>query len=239
LTLYRDEGVVLRTMRLGEADRIVTMLCRDRGKVRAVAKGVRRTTSRFGARLEPLSHVSLFCWQGRELDIVKQAEVIDTFRAVREDLSRISKAFSMLEVADRVSVERNASPRLYELLVRALGFLANDDAVLVVPAFFLKVLAVEGSAQMLDACAICGSDAELVAFSMQEGGALCRDCRRGRPMSGAALEMMRAMVDGGLGRVIGEKAGPVTGEVGELVNEAMEAHLERQLRSIRTGPGVW
>jgi DNA repair protein RecO (recombination protein O) len=239
LTLYRDEGVVLRTMRLGEADRIVTMLCRHQGKVRAVAKGVRRTTSRFGARLEPLSHVSLFCWQGRELDIVKQAEVIDTFRPVREDLSRVQKAYSMLEVADRVSVEGNASPRLYELLVRALGFLANEDAVLVVPAFFLKVLAVEGSAPMLEACASCGAEGDLVAFSMLEGGALCRECRRGRAMSKPALEMMRTMLDGGLGRVIGEPAGPVTGEVGELVSEAMEAHLDRQLRSIRTGPGIW
>ena len=102
------------------------MLCRTHGKVRAVAKGVRRTTSRFGGRLEPLSHVSLLCWQGRELDIVNQAEVLDSFRQVREDLSRVTKAFSMLEVADRVSVERHATPRLYELLVRVLGSLAGE-----------------------------------------------------------------------------------------------------------------
>ena len=180
VTLYRDQGVVLRTMRLGEADRIVTMLCRTHGKVRAVAKGVRRTTSRFGGRLEPLSHVSLLCWQGRELDIVNQAEVLDSFRQVREDLSRVTKAFSMLEVADRVSVERHATPRLYELLVRALGSLAGDDAALVVPAFFLKVLAVDGTTPLLDACASCGSAEPLVAFDLLEGGALCRDCRRGR-----------------------------------------------------------
>ena len=87
VSLYRDEGVVLRTLRLGEADRIVTMITKGHGKVRAVAKGVRRTKSKFGARLEPLSHVALLCWQGRELDIVNQAEVTDTFRAVREDLA--------------------------------------------------------------------------------------------------------------------------------------------------------
>jgi DNA repair protein RecO (recombination protein O) len=85
---------------------------------------VRKTTSRFGGRLEPLSHVSLLCWQGRELDIVNQAEVLDSFRQVREDLSRVTKAFSMLEVADRVSVERHSTPRLYELLVNALASLA-------------------------------------------------------------------------------------------------------------------
>ena len=238
MSLYRDQGVVLRTMRLGEADRIVTLLCRDQGKVRAVAKGVRKTTSRFGGRLEPLSHVSLLVWQGRELDIVNQAEVIDSFRAVREDLSRVTKAFSMLEVADRVSVERHGSPQLYELLVRALGFLSREDAAFVVPAFFLKVLSVEGSEPILDACVSCGSGGELVAFDLSEGGALCRDCRRGRPVSAAALRIMRAMLDGGLGRVIGEQPGPVTNEVTEIANEAMEVHLDRQLRSIRAAPGV-
>jgi DNA repair protein RecO (recombination protein O) len=238
LSLYRDQGVVLRTMRLGEADRIVTLLCRTQGKVRAVAKGVRKTTSRFGGRLEPLSHVNLLVWQGRELDIVNQAEVIDSFREVREDLSRVTKAFSMLEVADRVSVERHASPKLYELLVRALGFLSREDATLVVPAFFLKVLSVDGSEPMLDACASCGSDGELVAFALSEGGALCRDCRRGRAMSPEALEVMRAVLDGGLAKVIGEPPGPVSSEVTELANEAMEAHLDRYLRSIRAAPGV-
>jgi len=239
VSLYRDEGVVLRTMRLGEADRIVTMLCRTHGKVRAVAKGVRRTKSKFGARLEPLSHVSLLCWQGRELDIVNQAEVLDTFRVVREDLSRVSKAFSMLEVADRVSVERHATPRLYELLVRGLRSLASEDAALLVPSFFLRVLAVDGSTPILDVCASCGSDAQLVAFSLVEGGALCRDCRRGRSISPAALQVLRGVFEeGGLARVLTEPPGPVTNEVTEIMNEAMEAHLDRQLRSVRASPGT-
>jgi DNA repair protein RecO (recombination protein O) len=238
MTLYRDQGVVLRTMRLGEADRIVTMLCRTHGKVRAVAKGVRRTTSRFGGRLEPLSHVSVLCWQGRELDIVNQAEVVDSFRQVREDLSRVTKAFSMLEVADKVSVERHSTPRLYELLVRALKSLAGDDAALVVPAFFLKVLAVDGTTPLLDACASCESPGPLVAFDLLEGGALCRDCRRGRPMTPAALAILRGMLDGGLARVLAEPPGPVASEVTELMTGAMESHLDRQLRSIRAAPGM-
>ena len=192
VSLYRDEGVVLRTMRLGEADRIVTMLCRTHGKVRAVAKGVRRTTSRFGGRLEPLSHVSLLCWQGRELDIVNQAEVLDSFRPIREDLNRVTKAFSMLEVADRVSVERHCRPPA----LRAAGEGARSRSrrttlPLVVPAFFLKVLAVEGSTPLLDACATCGSTEDLMSFDLVEGGVLCRECRRGRAISPAALEVLR------------------------------------------------
>jgi DNA repair protein RecO (recombination protein O) len=236
---YHDEGVVLRTMRLGEADRIVTMLCRHHGKVRAVVKGVRRTSSRFGARLEPLSHVSLLCWQGRgELDIVTQAEVIDNFRPIREDLSRVTKAFSMLEVTDRVSVERHASLRLYELVIRALTALARDDSPMVLPAFFLKVLAVEGTSPVLDVCAGCGEGEPLVAFDLAEGGALCRNCRRGRAMSPEALAVLRAVMDGGLAKVLAEPEGAVTSEVSEIMNEAMESHLDRQLRSIRAAPGV-
>ena len=83
--LYRDQGVVLRTIRLGESDRIVTLVTQGHGKVRAVAKGVRKTKSRFGARLEPISHVALLLYEGRELDVVTQAEVVDHFRVIRAD----------------------------------------------------------------------------------------------------------------------------------------------------------
>lgn len=239
MTLYRDQGVVLRTMRLGEADRIVTMLCRTHGKVRAVAKGVRKTKSKFGGRLEPLSHISFQCWQGRELDIVDQAEVLDHFRVVREDLSRVSKAFSMLEVADKISVERHGSPKLYELLVRGLRALAAEDAAMVVPSFFLKVLAVEGSAPVLDCCASCGEPDRLVAFDLVEGGVLCISCRRGRSISPDALQVLRLVLEeGGLSRVLAEPPGPLAHEVSEIMNEAMESHLDRQLRSVRAAPGV-
>jgi DNA repair protein RecO (recombination protein O) len=238
VSLYRDEGVVLRTMRLGEADRIVTMLCRTRGKVRAVAKGVRKTTSRFGGRLEPLSHVSLLCWQGRELDIVNQAEVIDSFRPVREDLNRMTKAFSMLEVADRVSSERHSAPRLYELLVNVLTSLSEHDAPLVLPAYFLKVLTVEGSTPLLDVCATCGSETDLMSFDIVEGGVLCRQCRRGRAVSADALELLRGMLDGRLKSVLTEPEGPLVTEVTELMTEAMESHLDRYLRSVRSAPGL-
>src|SRR3954468_16625089 len=95
--LYRDSGVVLRTIKLGEADRIVTFVTRSHGKVRAVAKGVRKTKSRFGGRLDPITHVSLLFYEGRELDIVNQAETIDHFRAIRDDLDRLGRATSMLE----------------------------------------------------------------------------------------------------------------------------------------------
>ncbi len=128
--------------------------------------------------------------------------------------------------------------RLYELLVRALGSLAEDDAALVVPAFFLKVLAVDGydtSARRLRLVRI--RSGPLVAFDLLEGGALCRDCRRGRAMSPAALEMLRGMLDGGSPESSPNRPGPSASEVTELMTEAMESHLDRQIRSIRAATG--
>src|SRR5215475_5754788 len=121
VNLYRDQGVVLRTIKLGETDRIVTLLTQGHGKVRAVAKGVRKPGSRFGARLEPTSHVALQCYRGRsDLDIVTQAETIDANRRLREHYGCLTHAVSMLEATDHLAQERQANPALYRMLVRAL-----------------------------------------------------------------------------------------------------------------------
>ncbi len=235
MSLYRDQGVALRTIRLGEADRIVTLVTLGHGKVRAVVKGVRRTKSRFGARLEPLSHVSMMCWQGRELDVVNQAEVLDTFRSVREDLERVGRAAVMLEVTDQVSQERHANSGLYHMLVGALKVLEARDPALLVPSFFWKLLALEGSCPLLDACARCGAEEGLVAFDLSEGGVLCRSCRRGTPVRPEALRMIRRILGGGLAGALDEPVSEVTEEVAALATMAMEHHLERRLRSVRTG----
>jgi DNA repair protein RecO (recombination protein O) len=235
--LYRDEGVVLRTIRLGEADRIVTLVTRAHGKVRAVAKGVRKTKSRFGARLEPLSHVSLLLYEGRELDIVTQAESLDHFRAIRDDLDRLARASSMLEVVDQVAQEREPSPRLYQLLVGGLRALAASDNPLVGAAFFWRLLSLEGAHPLLDQCAACGSVEDLVAFDLAEGGALCRRCRRGVPVSPDALALLRRVLGGGLADALNEAPGPPATELEHLANRSMEHHLERRLRSLHVLDG--
>jgi len=239
VSLFTDRAVVLRTYRLGEADRIVVLLSESHGKVRAVAKGVRRTASRFGARLEPLSHVSLLLWSGRgELDVVNQAEVVDNFKAVREDLDKVAKGFSMLEVADQLAQERHADPALYRMLVGALRALADpaNDPTLVPAAFFMKALVGEGAGPVLDECVSCGAAADdeaLVAFDLTEGGALCRRCRRGRSVSPEALALLRQIVGGGLAPLLATPAPPAAAEVTGLATEAMEVHLDRALRSVR------
>jgi DNA repair protein RecO (recombination protein O) len=229
--LYRDRGVVLRTHRLGEADRIVVLLTEGRGKVRAVAKGVRKTKSRFGARLEPMTHVALQLYEGRELDTVTQVETVETFRAVREDLDRVSRAGGLLEVVDQVAQEGEPNPALYRMLLGALRALAESDSPLLVAGFYWKLLSQEGFHPLLDACAVCGSDGPLVAFELSEGGALCRTCRRGVAVSAEGLQLVRDILGGGLARALQEPPSEVTAEVDDLATRAMEAHLERRLRT--------
>lgn len=232
MTLYRDEGIVLRTHKLGEADRIVVLVTAGHGKVRAVAKGVRRTKSRFGGRLEPISHVSLLLYEGRELDTVTQAEAIDVFRSIREDLGRVGDAMAMLEVVDQVAQEREANPRLFQMLLGALRALEARRSPLLVPAFFWKLLSLEGAHPVLSSCVACGSDGELVAFDLTEGGALCRSCRRGVPVSGDALALVRRILEGGLAGALDEPESEVTAEVSALATRSLEQHLERRLRAV-------
>jgi DNA repair protein RecO (recombination protein O) len=244
VSLFRDRGVVLRTYRLGEADRIVVFLTERHGKVRAVAKGVRRTTSKFGARLEPLTHVDLLLWQGRsDLDIVNQVEIIQSFRVVREDLDRVTCGLATLEVADQLAQERHPDPRLYSMLVGALTALAepDNDPTLLAPSFFLKALVLEGAGPVLDECASCAERAEavdLVAFDLTAGGALCRAHRSGRPMSPAALALLHRILGGGLAGVLRRPAPPGADEVAELATEAMEVHLDRRIRAVRSTAGL-
>jgi DNA repair protein RecO (recombination protein O) len=244
VSLFRDKGVVLRTYRLGEADRIVVFLTERHGKVRAVAKGVRKTTSKFGARLEPLTHVDLLLWQGRgDLDIVNQVEVLGSFRAVREDLERLPSGMALLEVTDQIAQERHPDPRLYTMLVgalRALADVAGDHGgvhTLVAPAFFLKALVLEGAGPLLSACATCGEpdgEVELVAFDLVSGGTLCRAHRSGRPVSAPALLLLRRILGGDLAAVLSGPPLPAADEVAELATEAMEVHLDRRIRSVRS-----
>jgi len=232
MSLYRDQGVVLRTIRLGEADKIVSFVTQAHGKVRAVAKGVRKTKSKFGGRLEPITHVSLQLFEGRELDIVTQAETIDHFRAIREDLDRVTRATTLLEAVDQVVQEREPNLRLYQMLVGALRALSAHNAPLLVPAFFWKLLSLEGFHPLLGQCAGCGSPDDLVAFDLEVGGALCRSCRSGVPLSPEALDLLRRILGGELAAALNEPASEATAEIDALATRAMEHHLERRLRSI-------
>jgi len=233
--LYRDTGVVLRHYQLGEADRIVVVLTEEHGKVRAVAKGVRRTTSKFGARLEPMSHVRLLLYRGRDLDIVSQAESVESLAPLLGDLDRASQAMAALEAVDQLALEREPSPGLYRMLVGVLRTIAGTGSPLTVPAFFWKLLAAEGLRPELDVCVRCGGvepEVTLVAFDLDEGGVLCRSCRSGAAISPTTLALLRAILGGRLNDALALPESPATHEVAVLATRALEHHLERRLRAV-------
>ena len=232
MSLYRESGVILRTMRLGEADNIVTIVTEGRGKVRAVAKGIRKTKSRFGGRLEPLSHVALQLYEGRSLDTVTQVETIEQFRGIREDLDRLTRATSILEAVDALVQEGHEDRRLYQMLLGALRTLEASPSPLVVPAFFWKLLAHVGFRPLLDQCASCGATDDLVAFDLDEGGILCRACARGTRITPEAVALLRRILGGDLVSVLNEPVTSAGHEVEHLATRALEHHLERRMKSV-------
>ncbi|PFG35372.1 DNA replication and repair protein RecO [Flavimobilis soli] len=236
--LYRDEAIVLRAQKLGEADRIVTLLTREHGKVRAVGKGVRRTSSRFGARLEPFMYVDLQLHVGRSLDVVTQADTLGAFaRPVCEDYALYTAGAVMLETADRlVADEREPSLQQFWLLVGAVRSLAErrQDPGLILDSYLLRALAVGGWAPSFTECALCGTPGPHHAFSVASGGAVCSRCRP--PGSTAPAPETFALL---AALLAGDWANAVRAEerhrreASGLVAAYSQFHLERTLRSLR------
>ncbi|PIE20952.1 MAG: DNA repair protein RecO, partial [Arachnia propionica] len=177
---YRDEAVVLRTHQLGEADRIISLLTQQHGKVRAVARGVRRSGSKFGARLEPFSHVDVQLLTGRgSLEIITQVETLHP-GLMGLDYHRFTAGEVLVEAADRlVSEDGTPSRSQYRLLLGAIVALAKPDrsAEAVVDSYLLRALATAGYAMILDACFGCGEASDMRWFSPQGGGVSCAGCR--------------------------------------------------------------
>jgi DNA repair protein RecO (recombination protein O) len=184
---YKTEAVVLRSFRLGEADRVLHVYTLERGRIGAVAKGIRRTKSRFGARLEPLSHVEVMLHQGAgELQTITGVELIQSHRPAREDPYRLAVGLIGLEAMLRLFTEQETNPRAFHALARFLELLdalpianerpsrpALDPLVL---SFQLKLLWLSGYLPHVTSCAACGADQELIGYSPRAGGAVCRNC---------------------------------------------------------------
>ncbi|TAN21727.1 MAG: DNA repair protein RecO [Actinomycetota bacterium] len=234
MTLYRDSALVLHTWKLGESDRIVSMLGKESGKIRAVVKGVRKTKSRFGSRLEPLSLVSVLVWKGRELDIVSQAETIELFRLTREDLDRLFKANIILEATEQIAQERYSEPELFNLVVRVLRVLEEDNPQMLLGSFVWKLLALQGYRPHMTTCATCGSSSSRAGFDAGLGGVLCEEHAHGRRASPEALDVISRSLDGQLANVLRIENSPVVAETEALALQALEAVLERTLRSVRS-----
>jgi DNA repair protein RecO (recombination protein O) len=237
VSLYRDEGVVLRTQKLGEADRIVTLLTREHGRVRAVAKGVRRTTSRFGARLEPFMHVDLQLATGRSLDVVTQAETIAPFgMAITGDYVCYTAATVVLESAERLAAEeREPALQHYLLLVGALRAIADrtHDPGLVLDAYLLRGLSVAGFAPSFADCARCGAAGPHGFFSVPAGGMVCGACRPSGAVAptAATVALLAALLTGDWSVADGSEPRSRR-EASGIVAAFLQWHLERGLRSL-------
>ncbi|HEX2089127.1 MAG TPA: DNA repair protein RecO [Actinomycetota bacterium] len=236
MPLYKEQGIVLRSMKLGEADKILTILTQGSGKVRAVAKGIRRTTSKFGGRLEPLTHVSLMLYRGRNLDTVTQCEILHPFRSVRSSFERIAAGETMVEAVDKVAEEHERNVRLFLLLLAGLRSLEGQprDAAAVAESFLLKLLSLSGFHPSLSACAACGLPGPHEWFAASQGGVVCRTCAENDAArtSQPALQWLDTLagVDlNGAGEVIPEPR--IRSEGRAILYGYAEYHLERRMRS--------
>ena len=232
---YRDEGVVLRTHKLGEADRIVTLLTKSHGKVRAVAKGVRRTSSKFGARLEPFMVADIQFYEGRSLDTIQQAETIASYGAdIVDDYPRFTAASVMVETADKVT-ELEGSPQQYLLLVGALRSLSRQEhpTELTLDSYLLRALSLAGWAPTFDSCARCGEMGPHESFVVQLGGMVCVKCAPpGAPhIVPEVVELLDALVRGEWDAAEAHTQ-QNWNKASALVSAYTQWHLERSLRSL-------
>lgn len=229
---YRTGAVVLRTYAYGEADRIVVFMSEAEGKVRAVAKGARKSR-RTGALLEPTVHVDVAMYRGRgDLDTVTQVQAIDPFTSIRSDLDRLTRASSFLEAVDYVTPDREPHPELYRMLVGALRTVADTNPTLTAAGFFLKLLALEGLEPVLDRCIACGAGEGLVSFDPVGFGTRCERCRHGIPVSDEALRICRLILSGRLAAALALPESPVLDDLNRLCATMIEHQTERPLKSL-------
>ena len=239
--VYKTEAIVLRTLDLGEADRVLTVLTPRLGKLRVIAKGVRRPRSRIGGGLQPFSDVQLVLAVGRTFDVVTSSSLEDPHLGLRNDLHSTAAAWYVVELADRFCEGAADSHEAFRLLAQALSALdagAEVPRELVARWFELALLDAMGFRPELTRCLECGAEIEPEgnAFSAAGGGVVCPQCRHvahgARPVSTDALKVMRHLQRSPLVGVLGLRVAPAAHrEVERLLHATVSAVLERELRT--------
>jgi DNA repair protein RecO (recombination protein O) len=241
----KTEAVVLRSMRLGEADRVLHLYSLDRGRVGAVAKGVRKTKSKFGARLEPLSHVEVLLHQGNsDLQTITGVQLIEAHHHAREDYYRLSVGLIGAEAMLRLFSEQEANERAFTALTRFLDALDTTPHAAERPAldplalsFQLKLLWLSGYLPHLTSCAECGAeDATLVGYSPRAGGAVCGGCANQAEALALSTEGIRG-IEGLLASPLAEAVGlglseRATRDALRVVTASYEYHGGFRLRTL-------
>jgi len=237
---YNTEAVVLRRRNMGEADSILTVFSPTEGKFDAIARGVRKPRSKMRGHLEPLTRSRLHIARGHSLDVFAQAETIAAFRAVRDDLDRLTTALYCCELVDRFTVDRAPQAELYDLLVSLLEAL-DDDAPLTVGRYFeVQILGRTGYELQLGACAACGGriPEDEALFSAASGGVICEGCRsnvgHGRLLSVRAIKVLRYARSATIGQFAGLRLdGELEAELQRAAGDAIRHVLERETNAGR------
>lgn len=234
MAIRHDQGIVLRSYPFGEADRVVVLLSPNSGKLRTVAKGVRKTKSRFGGRLEPFTHVDLVLYEGRNLDTITQVAVLEHFPRLRSDLDAVVAAGTMVETADAVAQEDEAAIRLFLLLQRGLKSLeAGQRSPDLVTSYLLKLADVVGVAPSLLQCASCGRVDGLHRFSFSGGGSVCDRCGvEGSVKLRDGLTQYLATLAGSEMMDLPPVDNSLSSEAMGIARRFVEYHLDRKLTSL-------
>ncbi|MBN2169308.1 MAG: DNA repair protein RecO [Actinobacteria bacterium] len=251
---YSDFGIVLRSYKLGEADKILRIMTRENGKISAVGKGVRRTRSKFGARLEPFTCLKLFIHKGKTLDIISQAEIETSFHQIRENLELFVCASAMAELVDSVLEEKQKDSGLFDLLYKYLTVLEKspDKAALVQAGFEFKIMARAGYELNTGSCATCSSvkGKDCPYFSIRLGGLICDKCRKERSaqtgklvkLSSECVELMILMTSGPENKWLEDPQNTkAQKEMRYLMDKVLEHWMERDFKShrvLKSIPGV-
>lgn len=241
MALYRTEAIVLRTRNLGEADKILTLFTKSRGKVNAVARGSRRPRNHLMGVSQPFTHGAFLIFRGRNLDSVSQGTIIDSWLYLREDLLKMAYASYMVELVDRLTEEYDPNERVYSLLVATFGQLRTDGLEMRLTRFFeLNFLRLIGIEPQLERCVGCDSimtAGNELRFSPREGGILCPTCQQSRTdalfLSVGAYQVMRWLATADITRLsVLQMPKTVEAEVEEMLRSFIYFHLQRPLKSL-------
>lgn len=241
MATYKTTGIVLKSNKLGEADKIISIYSDSCGKIQGVAKGIRRTKSKFGSRLEPFTYVDLLLYKGRNLDIITQVEIISSFKEIREDYDRVTYGWAMLDLINKVSLEGEKENKLFYLLLKTLELLskATSNLDLLLVAFDIKLLAIVGYRPNLSSCTVCHrkltSDDKFL-FSFEWGGIICNPCSTNDigaiNVSLESIVVLKKLLFSELELVFKiEASKEVRKELENLINKYIDYYIQSRLKS--------
>ncbi len=233
---FKTQGIVLRTYKLGEADKIAVIYTQDYGKLRATIKGIRKPTSKFGAVIEPASLIEFYLYKtNRELQKVIQAVSVDNFATIKADLDRLTEAFAILETVDKASEDMNPDIEVFTMLHNVLKWLntCNKNIRLIFPAFCLKLLSIEGAGLVTQYCVYCNQNTELVAFELNEHGFSCDKCKKSKRVANSTIKAVQQVFNGNLRSLLESDNQLDVKQFESIAITSIEQYLGAQIKSIK------